>query len=111
MAAKAPRNRNWSAWIDSQPPGPPRLHVTGEVEVSAGNKEPLLRERQPQGINPAILILDLEIHDTGGIGTQAFQFKTVRFHKPSVAPGSLSMIEIAWEGSTIVTIDEIKETH
>lgn len=111
MAANAPRNRNWKAWIDSRPPEPPRLHVTGEVEVSAGNKEPVLTERVPPGINPTILILDLNIRDTGGVGTQAFQFKQVRFDKQDVPPGSLSKIEIAWQGATIVAIDDIEETH
>ena len=100
-----PNTRNWSAWIDLQPPGPPALHVIGEVEVSASNKRPVLREASPQGINPEILLLDLSIQDTGGIGTPAFEYKEVRFDKSPVRARQYSTVQIRWEGNDIESVN------
>ena len=99
-----PNTRKWSGYIHLQPPGPPALHVKGEVEVSASNKRPVLREASPQGINPEILLLDLSIQDTGGIGTQAFQYKGVRFDRSRVR-AQYSTVQIRWEGNDIASVD------
>ncbi len=106
----APKTRKWRAWLNLQPGSENQLHVTGDVEVSATNKEPVLRRAQPQGINPKILILDLSIRELG-IGEQVITWREAQYMEMGVAPGQYTQVEIRWETSTIATIDRIEETH
>jgi len=106
---KTPPSRKWTARIDLMPVKPPTLHVLGEVETSAANHVPKLTEASPQGINEKILILDLDIVDTGGIGTQDFQYRDARFDKP-VERAQYTHVEIRFHGSFVVVI-EVTETH
>lgn len=53
---------SWSAWIDAMPSpdqSSPTLHVKGQVEVHHQAVNVVLQRAEPQGINPAILILDV----------------------------------------------------
>ncbi len=109
MASK-PNTRNWNAWVDLQPPGPGRLHVTGEVEVSATNKNPVLNKHQPQGINPEILLLDLAIVEQG-LGNQVFAWREARYEETPVNKGQYSQVDILWEGNVVTSITKIGETH
>lgn len=50
-------------------PGPgakKSFHITGKVNVDSGGWKADLVKRSPQGINPAILMLDLKVVPTGG---------------------------------------------
>lgn len=54
----------WSAWHDHMPKvpgGPPTLHVTGTCRIRSGGYSLELKPREPQGINPADLLLDLAV--------------------------------------------------
>jgi len=56
------KTSDWNAWIDTMPVQPTpggTLHVTGEVD--AGSALAFLVKRQPQGINPQVLLLDLQV--------------------------------------------------
>ena len=101
MANPAPATRNWKAWEDRQPsPGSgPTLHVVGEVQTSNTNQTPHLDEATPQGINPAILILDLSI-TTSGVGNTVMGWKPVKFEK-KVSPGQHTSVDVRWEGQSI----------
>ena len=58
--------RDWSAWHDHQPPGPPVLHVRGECEFPTAGYSVELRRREPQGINPKDLLLNRIVHEPSG---------------------------------------------
>ena len=84
----APKTRKWRAWLNLQPGSENQLHVTGDVEVSATNKEPVLRRAQPQGINPKILILDLSIRELG-IGEQVITWREAQYMEMRCRPGPI----------------------
>jgi hypothetical protein len=67
LETKKIKTQNWHAWINKMPPPPERLHVWGEVEVSNPGVEVALFKRQPQGINPTIILLDLFLIQRPGI--------------------------------------------
>lgn len=58
--------RDWSAWHDHQPPGPPTLHVHAECEFLTAGYTVELRRRVPQGINPKDLLLTKVVHGPTG---------------------------------------------
>lgn len=106
---KTPPSRKWSARIDLMPVNPPTLRVFGQVETSASNNLPKLTEAVPQGINEKMLILDLDIVNTGGNGTQAFGYRDTSFDK-RVERGQYTHVEIRFHGSLVVLL-EVTETH
>ncbi|MEM6974444.1 MAG: hypothetical protein AAF577_16765 [Pseudomonadota bacterium] len=97
----------FSAWINLQPPGPSKLIVIGKVVTNGGNLVPRLTERVPQGINPTILLLDLRIEDTGGVGTTDVAPRDVRFEK-AAGKGAYTSVEIYANGDLCqkTTVDE-----
>jgi hypothetical protein len=50
---------NWHAWHDWMPGKPPTLHVSGTVLTPCAGYTVTLKPAAPQGINPAIYMLDL----------------------------------------------------
>lgn len=99
-----PEMSDFNAWIDVQPPGPSRLIVVGKVVTNGGNLVPHLSERGPQGINPAILILDLTISDTGGVGTSDVAPRDVRFEK-AAKKGDYDNVDIHFEGESCLILN------
>ena len=79
------QSRDWYAWINRMPPPPDDFHVTGEVLVANPGVEPLLTPKEPQGINPKILLMDLLLCQKPGIWPQVLTWKAVRYDK--VRPG------------------------
>lgn len=80
--AGAPKTRNWKA--DEIPDFVGRrylLAVRGDVQVTATNQTPKLTVHTPQGINPRILLLDLSIVSSGGIGAPIVFYKSVHYTK------------------------------
>lgn len=102
MAKSLPYTRNWHAWQNLQPPGPPTLHVMGEVETSNTNQTPHLKEAVPQGIIPEMLLLDLTI-TTSGIGNPVMGWKLVTFTK-KISKDQYSGVDIHSEGQHVATI-------
>jgi hypothetical protein len=64
------KENSWSAILDKMPPEPPRLTVKGICTCPTGGFTVSLTKAVPQGINPAILILDLETVAPTGIVNQ-----------------------------------------
>ena len=95
--------RNWSAIIDAMPPNPPRLIVRGEVETTNSAIVPKLAEANPQGINPDILLLDLTLVNTGGMGTTDVSYRPVEFRRPT-SPGTFSSVTILHEDDMIASV-------
>jgi hypothetical protein len=106
---KVPPSRKWNAWLDLMPVGSPTLRVAGEVETPASNHVPKLTEASPQGFNPKILILDLDIVDTGGTGTPAFGYRDASFEKRAERD-QYTHVEIRFHGSSVVLL-EVSEVH
>ena len=73
--------RDWYAWLNLMPPPPDDFHVIGEVYVPNPGVDPFLTPRNPQGINPAILLLDLFLIQRPGIWPQVFVWKQARYDK------------------------------
>jgi hypothetical protein len=57
----------FKAWIDRMPGAPPRLIVTGDVQVPTSGWHAWLTKRSPRGINPNILILDVNAQKPSGV--------------------------------------------
>jgi len=73
--------RDWYAWNNLQPPGPPRFQVHGEVYVPNPGVDAILVPRVPQGINPMILLLDLLLRQAPGIWPQVFTWVPAHYRK------------------------------
>lgn len=62
---------DWTAWDDRMPGKKPTLHVKGTCTFPTGGYKVSLKRAKPQGINPKILILDLNIvKPTGTVNQQ-----------------------------------------
>jgi len=57
VSCKGAKTRGWYAWLDTMPPKPDAFHVNGEVQVGNPGIYALLLKKEPQGINPAIVLL------------------------------------------------------
>lgn len=103
--------RNWRAWINLMPPKPGDFHVTGEVYVSNPGIKPELTPRIPQGINPAILLLDLKLIQQPGMVAQVMTWAKTNF-KETMPPKSqgYSEVEIHFNGESIAQI-KVEEIH
>lgn len=73
--------KNWYAWINLMPPKPDDFHVVGEVFVGNPGIETHLCVREPQGINPNILLLDLHLVQKPGMWPQVMTWVQARFDK------------------------------
>lgn len=106
--SQPPRIRNFNSWINLMPGTPTQLFVTGKVETPASNKQPRLvvsANTPPNGV----LHLDLSIQDTGGVGTQAFQFWPVRHEQPA-SQGQYTEASIFWDGEELTRLN-VSEVH
>lgn len=73
--------RDWYAWINMMPPKPDDFHVVGEVCVGNPGTIPFLTVKEPQGINPSILLLDLHLIQQPGMWPQVMTWVQARFDK------------------------------
>ena len=90
---------NWAAWVDSQPPGPPTLHVTGECEFPTAGFSVTLVPRVPQGINPRDLLLDKIVEPPPGLAADVVT--KVDVHYTQQEPNPLDTVTILPDGPTI----------
>jgi hypothetical protein len=98
--------KDWQAWLDKMPPKPDELHVTGDVMVGNPGVQPTLAMRNPQGLNPAILILDLYLVQQPGMWPQVMTCASVRFDRV-LPPGATdyTSVEIYSDGEQIAQVD------
>jgi hypothetical protein len=69
----------FKAWQDEMPGSARKLIVTGEVQCPTTGWKVVLSEARPQGINPAILILDIEATKPTGPAGDVITIVPVRF--------------------------------
>ena len=91
---------DWSAIHDQMPPGPATLRVTAKCTCPPGATVEL-RKKEPQGINPRDLLLELvEIEQGGGYGggeTTELEYREdtdVEYDTVSILPDGPSGIEV-----------------
>ena len=102
--AGAPKTRNWTA--NEIPDFVGRrcvLVVSGDVQVTATNQTPKLKVHTPQGINPRILLLDLSIVSSGGIGAPIVFYKSVHYTRVTSCH-QYDEVDILWGGKIIQRI-------
>lgn len=73
--------RDWSAWHDHEPPGPPVLHVRGECEFPTAGFSVELRRREPQGVNPRDLLLERIVREPSGPVAQVITVVEARYRE------------------------------
>lgn len=82
-ASTAGDTTNWSAVQNRQPPGPWNLRVDGDPKMPTPQHKPVLTKAVPQGINPRILILELNATPPTGSAPQVVTRVPVRFEERS----------------------------
>lgn len=96
-------SRNWYAWLNTMPPKPDDFHVTGEVQVGNPGVHALLLKKEPQGINPAILLLDLHLVQKPGIWPQIVSWAPARYDE-IVRGTTYTEVSILFDGKVIATM-------
>ncbi|MGH1539579.1 MAG: hypothetical protein ACRBHB_04095 [Arenicella sp.] len=98
--------RNWYAWLNEMPPKPDDFHVTGEVYVANPGVKALLTVKEPQGINPDVLLLDLHLVQQPGMWPQMMTWAQARYDSV-ICPGGVlyKQVEIFYENESIATMD------
>ena len=81
ISCKNVKTRDWTAWNNRIPPKPDSFHVTGEVLVPNPGVTATLTPKEPQGINPKDLLLDLNLIQEPGIWPQVQTWVTARYDK------------------------------
>jgi len=66
MTEKKSNCTDWTAIHDFMPPGPARLTVRGKCTFPTPGYTVTLKKKVPQGINPAILLLDKTVTPPSG---------------------------------------------
>ncbi len=99
----------WKAWINKMPMSPRAIHVVGDVEVPNPGVEVLLTMRVPQGINPSILQLDLNLVQKPGIWPQVLACVQGRFDRVFVPKeADYTAVEIFSGGVRVLLIDPVE---
>jgi hypothetical protein len=81
----------WAATLYSEPDGPDRLKVTGECTFPTPGYKVRLEKKEPQGINPAVLILEKIVTGPKGI-----------------EPQHVVTVPVSFEEQTAVRYDEVQ---
>lgn len=103
--------KDWHAWFNLMPPKPDTLHVVGDVVVPNPGVQPVLTMKEPQGINPTILLLDLQLVQQPGIWPQVVSCVQARFDRVLVKPSDYVSVQILHGDEIIVTIKKIDVVH
>ncbi|MBC3809862.1 hypothetical protein [Undibacterium aquatile] len=100
--------RDWHAWLNTMPPKPDDFHVAGDVVVGNPGVEAIFTMREPQGINPTILILDLYLNQKPGNWPQVMTCAPAKFSRV-MPPNSTSYqaVEIYSQGQKVGFIDHV----
>ena len=82
------------------PPGPPTLHVKGQCKFPTHGFKVTLKKAVPQGINPAILLLNKVVTPPSGPVIQTPQVVQVSY-KQRVKAGQYKQVTILPDGKTL----------
>jgi hypothetical protein len=96
---------DWKVWHDHQPGHPATLHVTGKCIFNTGGYSVELRPAVPQGINPAIYILNRIVHKAPGPVPQVLTEVPVHYVEKTSA--QYTDVQIEPDGVTV----PVKEVH
>lgn len=102
---------NWNAWVDRQPPGPGSFHLTGIVELRHSGFEVTLEPANPQGFNPAILMMNLTVTELDGMHMQAIEARGVRYDISPYQGNLYKEVTILHNGEMIAHIGAIGVTY
>ena len=100
----APNSKEWEAFENSMPVGDVTLMVTGKVETTNGRIIGVLTDREPQGFNPAILMLDLSLCEIAEDGTADVAFRPTKTYRKPVERGAIKTVQIMWAGRTVAEV-------
>lgn len=95
--------RDWYAWNNLMPPKPDDFHVVGEVQVPNPGVVPMLVPREPQGINPAIFLMDLVLRQRAGVWPQVLTWVPARYDK-IIMNAIYTQVDIFSDGSNIASV-------
>lgn len=105
------KERAWYAWIDEMPPEPRRFHIVGEVQVQNLGVEALLTVRGPQGIDPYILRLNLNLHQKSGVWPQMVAWVAAVYDE-TMLPLAGRYIEVqVFHGDELLVTEPVYEPH
>jgi len=76
--------RDFTAFVDRQPPGPATLHVTGVCRFPTAGFTVELRRRVPQGFNPRDLLLDKVVTAPSEAAAEVITEVEVRYSEETV---------------------------
>lgn len=96
---QTPKTKEWYAWINRMMPAPTCLFVVGEVLVSNPGIMPILVPREPQGINPNYLMLELLLIQQPGVWPALLVWKQARYEK--INPIDYTDVEIFHNGESL----------
>lgn len=100
--------KDWYAWLNTMPPPPDDFHVIGDVTVGNPGIEAMLTMREPQGFNPAILMLDLHLVQKPGMWIQLVTCVQARFDRVMLAGATrYTSVDIFHDKAKIATIAKI----
>lgn len=104
-------NKDWYAWINQMPPKPDDFHVVGQVLVGNPGIQAQLSIKEPQGINPNMLLLDLHLVQQPGMWPEVMTWVQARFDRV-LTPNSLIYAEVGvfLNGESIAQI-EVDSVH
>jgi hypothetical protein len=96
------KTQSWYAWLDLTPPKPDEFHVVGDIFVSNPGIQASLHKKNPQGINPKILLLDLLLIQQPGMWPQVMTWVHARYDRvlPPSSP-QYESVEIFLDGKSI----------
>lgn len=105
------KTSNWNAWVDRMPPGPATFYLTGIVELPHGGFDVSLEPANPQGFNPAILMMTLTVTERPGMHTQAVEAKSVRYEISPYPGGLYREVTILYNGEMVGRVGAIGSTY
>lgn len=109
VSCKGIETRDWYAWNNLMPPKPDDFHVIGEVRVGNPGIIAQLFPKEPQGINPDILLLDLVLVQQPGIWPEVLTWVPARYDKV-VLNSTYTSVEIFCQDERIAGI-EVEDVH
>ncbi len=101
--------RDWYAWNNLMPPKPDDFHIVGEVQVGNPGIVAMLCPKEPQGINPDILLLHLILIQRPGIWPQVVTWVPARYDK-ILFNSTYKSVEIFCEDKKIADVP-VEDVH
>jgi len=99
--------KDWYAWINNQPIGPPSFHLIGGIEVGNPGIEVVVTKRSPAGINPSILMLDISLYQKPGMWPQVMTCASAIYDEVIRKPHTYTAVQIFNGAAMIGKLDTI----